>query len=196
VLPHFEPVLGERVWEWTKALLALQQGYSSNGRMVGMSTEGTLFTIHGPLLGQASVCEPILRALPQWFGMEAALRHYVAEIEALPTLLAAVGGRFVGFLSLKQHYVSAAEIYVMGIEPAFRRQGIGRALLQQAEAHLQRQGIEYLQVKTLSDSRADPNYAQTRAFYHAVGFTPLEEIIAIWGEQNPCLIMIKYLPPL
>jgi ribosomal protein S18 acetylase RimI-like enzyme len=61
------------------------------------------------------------------------------------------------------------------------------------EAHLQAQGIEYLQVKTLSPAHPDKNYAKTRAFYHALGFRPLEEFPDLWGEQNPCLQMIKYL---
>jgi hypothetical protein len=46
-------------------------------------------------------------------------------------------------------------------------------------------------VKTLGNSHPDKNYKSTREFYSAVGFYPLEEIKEIWGEKNPCLIMIK-----
>jgi hypothetical protein len=32
--------------------------------------------IEGPLLGQGTVCEAILRASPEWFGIEAATAQY------------------------------------------------------------------------------------------------------------------------
>ncbi|MCX6046912.1 MAG: GNAT family N-acetyltransferase [Chloroflexi bacterium] len=151
------------------------------------------FSIEGPYTGQAAVCEPILRALPAWFGIEDAIVHYVEAIEGLPTLLAYQSGQVIGFLSLQQHNVYAAEVYVMGVQPEAHRQGVGQALMQQAETFLRQQQIEYLQVKTLASSHPDPNYAKTRTFYLAVGFRPLEELPQLWGEQNPCLIMIKRL---
>jgi ribosomal protein S18 acetylase RimI-like enzyme len=150
-----------------------------------------IFTIEGPLPGPAEDCEPILRALPEWFGIEAAIQDYAATIPRLPTFLAKAGGQIVGFLSLKQHNPYAAEVYVMGILPGFQRDGIGRALMEKAEEYVRGQKIEYLQVKTLGPSDADLNYAKTRAFYAALGFRPLEEFSQIWDENNPCLVMVK-----
>lgn len=149
------------------------------------------FRIEGPGLGQAAACEPILRALPDWFGIEEAIVHYVTEIEQLPTLTAQLEGRVVGFLSIKQHYPCAAEMYVMGVLPAYHRAGMGRALVQGAEEYLRARGVAYLQVKTLGPSHPDPFYARTRAFYEAVGFRALEEFPQIWDAANPCLIMVK-----
>lgn len=147
--------------------------------------------VMGPLLGQAEVCEPILRALPEWFGIEEANAQYVRDIEALPTFLASVDGKVVGFLTLKRHNAFSAEIHVMGVHPAHHHQGVGRALICEVEAYLRRQGVEYLQVKTLSGSHPDAGYAQTRAFYLAVGFRPLQEFPVLWGEETPCLQMVK-----
>lgn len=149
------------------------------------------FTIEGPRLGICSDCERILRALPGWFGLEAAIQNYVAATPILPTFLAKVDDEIVGFLSLKQHNPYSAEIYVMGVLPAFHHGGIGRALVENAERYAKGQHIEYIQVKTLGPSDGDPNYAKTRAFYSAVGFRPLEEFTQIWDENNPCLVMIK-----
>ena len=148
-------------------------------------------TLQGPALGQASLCEPILRALPEWFGIEEATRQYIRDVDTLPTFLAMVDDRVVGFLTFRQHSEYAAEIHVMGVHPRAHRQGAGRALVQALEAHLRAQGIEYLQVKTLSPAHPDQNYAKTRDFYLAMGFRPLEEFPDLWGEQNPCLQMIK-----
>ena len=50
-----------------------------------------------------------------------------------------------------------------------------------------------LQVKTLGPSHPSEHYAATRQFYVARGFRPLEELTEIWGEDNPCLIMVKRL---
>lgn len=118
---------------------------------------------------------------------------YLEEIDELPTFLAWVDGQVVGFLTLKQHFPFAAELYVTGIRSDLHRQGIGQTMLQIAEQYLGHQGVEYLQVKTLGPSREDQHYAQTRAFYEAAGFRPLEEISQIWGAENPCLILVKRL---
>ncbi len=150
--------------------------------------------IQGPLLEVASACEPILRSLPEWFGIEEATEQYVKDTNALPTLLALVDGEVVGFLTIKQHNEYAAEIHVMGIRPDRQRKGVGRALVRRVEQILRERGVEYLQVKTLSPSHPDEGYARTRKFYYAMGFRPLEEFRGLWGEESPCLQMIKYLP--
>ena len=151
------------------------------------------FRIEGPCFGKAHVCEPILRSLPAWFGIEEAIVQYTADIDHLPTFLVCEAGEVMGFLTIKQHYPTSAEVLVMGIRQNAHRQGMGRALMHQAQVWLKNQGVEYLQVKTLGPSRSDENYVKTRAFYVAMGFTPLEEFIQIWDENNPCLILIKRL---
>ncbi len=150
-------------------------------------------TIEGPLLGQSDICVPLLRLLPDWFGLEAAILNYEREIAGLPTFLAKADGNVSGFLSVKQHTPYAAEILVMAVHPGVQRGGIGRALVQAAEAWARGLKIEYMQVKTLGPSRPDEGYARTRAFYEAMGFRPLEELAQIWDADNPCLILIKKL---
>ncbi len=150
-------------------------------------------TITGPLLGQGAACETILRALPDWFGIEEAIQEYARAIDSLPTFLASRGERAIGFLTVKVHNPYAAELYVMGVLPEAHRQGLGRRLVSTAEAFIKEQGIEYFQVKTLSPSHPDPGYARTRAFYQGVGFRPLEEFPLLWDKDNPCLLMVKKL---
>lgn len=150
-----------------------------------------LYTIEGPLEGQGPVCDRILHALPDWFGIEAALVAYTKAVETLPTLVASVGEHTAGFLTLKIHTSYAAELYVMGVLRRYHRQGIGRALVERAEEVLYNQGIEYFQVKTLAPSHPDPGYGGTRRFYEAIGFRPLEIFPELWGPENPCLLMIK-----
>jgi hypothetical protein len=45
-------------------------------------------------------------------------------------------------------------------------------------------------VKTLSEREPYPPYAETRAFYRANGFEPVEEL-DIWGPENPALLLAR-----
>jgi GNAT superfamily N-acetyltransferase len=145
----------------------------------------------------------LLRSLPGWFGIESSIVEYVAKAHELPTYLAwpgkgsPAGGRErqpVGVLLAARHFPESAEIYLMAVEPSLHRQGIGRALVEALEAELIADGVELLQVKTLGPSCPDAGYDQTRQFYLSMGFRPLEEIPDLWPE-NPCLVMVKPLPP-
>jgi GNAT superfamily N-acetyltransferase len=149
--------------------------------------------VEGPFLGRSRVCEPILRALPQWFGLEEATNQYLKDIEVYPTFLAQAGDDVRGFLTLVEHNAYSAEIHVMGVHPEAQHRGVGGALVQAAECYLRQRGAEYLQVKTLSPRHPDKNYARTRKFYLAMGFRPLEEFPELWGPENPCLQMVKSL---
>ena len=68
-------------------------------------------------------------------------------------------------------------------------------MLRHLEAHLAADGVEFLQVKTLSAARADVGYDTTRAFYLACGFRPLEEFPTPWEPSNPALQLIKTISP-
>jgi len=151
--------------------------------------------ISGPVLGKGADCEPVLRDLPEWFGIESAIVHYVDSIDRMPTFLAAESGAIIGFLTVCRHFPVSAEIYVMAIARKHHRLGIGRCLIDRAEAWLCSEGVRFLQVKTLSASHPDPNYASTRRFYERMGFSPLEELITLWDPSNPCLLLVKTLAP-
>ena len=160
----------------------------------GVTKPGLLpFSLEGPLLGQSAACAQILRALPDWFGVEASVRDYIRAVNELPTVVARMADKPAGFFTVKQHFPRAAEAYVLGVLPEYHRLGLGRAMLAVVEEYLRGQGVEYLQVKTLGPSHPDPGYAATRAFYEAVGFCPLEEFHQLWDANNPCLVMVKRL---
>jgi len=149
--------------------------------------------VQGPLTGQSSICEPILRSLPNWFGIEESNRRYIRDTDRMPTFVSLIDNEAAGFLTIKIHNQYSAEIQVLGVRPEKHRQGLGRAMLVRAEEYLRGEGVEFLQVKTLSPSRPDEGYDKTRAFYQAMGFRPLEEFPDMWDKNNPCLQMIKAL---
>jgi GNAT superfamily N-acetyltransferase len=160
------------------------------------------FSIRGPLLGQGAAAERILRALPGWFGIEASVRDYIRAADELPTLVAVPPGpgcagrevradRVIGFVTLKETSEDALELHVMGVLPAWRRHGAGRALVERAAAWARAGRYTLLHVKTLAPSDPDPGYAETRAFYIAAGFRPLEVLPQVWGPEDPCLLLVR-----
>ena len=135
----------------------------------------------------------LLRALPEWFGIESATQSYIEDARTFPTVLARADRQVVGALLWSRRYPESAEVHLMAVEPAYHRTGIGRRMLERAEEELRSDGVRYLQVKTLGPSRPDENYAHTRRFYEGCGFVPLEEMHGLWDEGNPTLILVKAL---
>jgi GNAT superfamily N-acetyltransferase len=177
----------------------------------------TSLRIEGPLLGVGAKCEPILQALPDWFGIDSAVQAYARTIEKLPTFIAQLSEPgsvnpvnalsepgsvnpvnsgteqdIAGFLTVKQHHPQSAELYVLGVRCEFHRRGIGRALLAAAERWMGSTGIEYAYVKTIGPSRGCEPWERTRQFYLATGYCPLEEFKFFWAH-DPCQIMVKKL---
>jgi len=135
--------------------------------------------------------EPILRALPEWFGIEKSTVQYIKDADSMPTMLVRDGEEVIGFVTIRMHFPESADIHCMGILPAYHRKGIGRQLVHAVENYLKLDGVKFLQVKTVSDGNQDESYAETRKFYLGVGFTPLEVFPTLWDEWNPALLLIK-----
>ena len=147
--------------------------------------------VSGPEPARIDDCERVLRALPDYFGIEESLVRYLKDIETRPTYHAWLDGRMVGFLSVTRHTPESAEIHVMGVVPEEHRKGIGSGLVESAEKHLRRDRVVLFEVKTLGESHPDQSYKLTRAFYRAKGFIPLEEIPHFWGKKLPTLFLVK-----
>ena len=82
------------------------------------------------------VCENILRALPDLFGIEKSLSQYVKDANVMPTMLAKDDDLIVGFLTIKKHFSYSAEIHCMGILPEYHRKGIGKLLINDLQNYL------------------------------------------------------------
>ncbi len=171
------------------------------------------FVVRGPLEKQGAAAEGVLRALPAWFGIEAAIVDYARAADELPTFVARAGavandgptgdgsgrpsptsdgttGESVGFVTLRPTSACAVELHVMGVLREWQRRGVGRALVERARSYARAEGLAFLHVKTLAPSDPDPGYAATRAFYLAMGFRPLEVLPQVWGPENPCLLLV------
>jgi GNAT superfamily N-acetyltransferase len=142
----------------------------------------------------AARVEAILRALPEWFGIESSIIDYIEFTQTHPLFF--IGDErheVLGFIGLGLHGEYAAEVHIMAVDPDARRRGLGRKLIEEVERWCRARGIEYLQVKTLDKSRESAAYAQTRRFYEAMGFRLLEVFPTLWDPHNPCALYVKAL---
>ena len=134
----------------------------------------------------------ILEELPDWFGDPAAIDNYAAHSadEGFTSLLARDGDDTVGIALVERHFPQSAELHLIAISPAARGQGIGRALTERACADLASDSCLVLTVHTVGPSFNHDGYAQTRSFYLALGFIPLEEHSGLdW--PGPTLILAR-----
>lgn len=150
---------------------------------------------------KSEICGRILRALPDWFGIPESIDEYVAGVADKPFYAvfssadesAEAKVDAVGFVSIKIHNAHTAEIYVMGILAEYHGRGLGRKIVAVCEDFCRTRGMEFLTVKTLSETHPDIFYKKTRLFYEAMGFKPLEVFPLLWDECNPCLFLTKYI---
>lgn len=145
--------------------------------------------------GDIDACAALLGRLAQWFGIPESNAAYVAALAHLVGYVAvdAADDTIVGFLALERHTEVAAEISVMGVDPARHRRGTGRALVDAAEGWCRDNGVAWLHVKTRGPSTYDDDYERTRRFYLGVGFAPLYESRTEWGPENAALVLVKHL---
>ncbi|MCW5953628.1 MAG: GNAT family N-acetyltransferase, partial [Propionibacteriaceae bacterium] len=140
-----------------------------------------------------AVVASILADLPEGVSMPRPNETYLAAAEHMVTYLATTpAGDTVGVLLLEPHFRESVEVYVMAVRKGYLRQGIGRRLLAVVEADARAFGARLVVVKTIGPSDPNPRAAATRAFYHDVGFLPVEEF-QDWWEGRPALMMIKAL---
>ncbi|MFV0320399.1 MAG: GNAT family N-acetyltransferase [Microbacterium sp.] len=139
--------------------------------------------------------ERVLRSLPNWFGIEEAIQSYVDMATRLESHIATINGETVGVALVERHFAESAELALIAVHAEHRTSGIGRRLVESVEKSIQNDGCRFLEVHTVGPSYQDEGYAATRAFYQAVGFTPMHEFEKLdW--DGPTLILIKSLSPI
>ena len=147
--------------------------------------------VAGPLPDTGADCERILRSLPRWFGIEESLLEYVADANRFPTFHARQSdGRSVGFLTVLEHFPHSWEVHCIAVLASERGRGTGTRLHRHVERWLAARGARLLQVKTLADEHPSAAYAETRAFYASLGYTPLEVHPTLWGPGLPVLQLV------
>lgn len=145
----------------------------------------------------AKACDAIVLTLPYHFGDEAGRAICAEAVRTQEGLVAVEENEVVGFLTLARHDPRSAEITWMAVRADRRGRGIGRRLVERAVDDLSRGRVEFLAVLTVAESEPDwretDNYADTRAFYRALGFVPLRELL-LDGWDERAVILVRPVP--
>ena len=142
----------------------------------------------------AGGCAALLATVPEWFGIPESNANYLRNLSLLPSWLALAKGEVVGAITLEEHFPESHEVHFMAVRRDHHRRGVGRALLSHLESEAVSRGARWLHVKTLAPSDPDELYARTRAFYQAMGFSPLFVSDALFGDpRNPGVVLVKVL---
>ena len=138
------------------------------------------------------IARAILENLTDWFGIAESREEYIRGSEDKAFFCAFDGDAPVGFLYLKPTGRHTVELAVMGVLASRHRNGIGRALVEQAKAAAREMGYDFLQVKTVRMGMYE-DYDRTNRFYLAMGFKEFEVFPTLWDEANPCQIYVMAL---
>ena len=87
---------------------------------------------------------------------------------------------------------ATVELHCMGVLKQFHRNGVGRALVDEAKLIAGKAGYAFMQVKTVQSGYYE-EYDRTNAFYKACGFSEFEVFPELWGEANPCQVYVMSL---
>lgn len=165
--------------------------------LAAMTTGGTARRVSGAAIrdlepaADADACDAIIEGSPDFFGIPEFNAECADAVRTQRGLVADRDSAVVGFLTWTEKD-TGAEITWMAVRSDERGRGHGRALITSLAARLRRQGVRELAVKTLSARHPDPGYAGTRAFYRALGFTPVGEL-DIWGPDSPAVLLSREL---
>jgi ribosomal protein S18 acetylase RimI-like enzyme len=111
------------------------------------------------------------RVHPDWRrDQEAAVRQALGDND---TWVADAGGRVVGFVNVAFDVPArSGEIYMIAVDPAVQRRGVGSRLTERALDEMRARGIDLAIVAT----GGDPGHAPARATYDKAGFTPVPQV--------------------
>lgn len=133
----------------------------------------------------------VLRDLPDWFQHDGAIRSYGKRAEDMDSFIISKNDLDIGFVMVNKTSEDTIETYCLGIYEDYHREGLGTQLLDHVFDHYKKD-YKLVQVKTL-DEGIDKYYDKTIGFYKKFGFIKLEVMPELWGEANPCLVMVKSL---
>jgi ribosomal protein S18 acetylase RimI-like enzyme len=106
---------------------------------------------------------------PDWRVSQSKAVEDVCTAADAKVWMAIEGDAVVGFVSVKLHSAVLGEIYMIAVDPAYQRRGIGTELGQYALAWMKKSGISVAMVET----GGDPGHAPARRTYEGMGFREL-----------------------
>lgn len=140
---------------------------------------------------KANIVKVILDQLPEWFSIGDANIQYAKDAKDQHVYIGCLESKPIAFMNFKKTSEDSIELACAGVLKEFHRYGLGTRIFNTAMKDLN-DNYTFIQVKTVAPGYY-PEYDKTNDFYKSLGFKKLEVIPEIWNEENPCLILIKYI---
>jgi GNAT superfamily N-acetyltransferase len=110
---------------------------------------------------------------PDWRVTQRDAVEQTCSAEQVRVWVADVEGTVAGFTAVQLHEADRmGEIYMLAVDPAHQRRGIGAGLTSFAVRWIAEQGMTTVMVET----GGDPGHAAARATYERAGFTALPSV--------------------
>jgi len=116
------------------------------------------------------------------------ISHFVARRGAM-TWVAEAGKEIVGFLIAEHETREIGHIVTLDVVLSWRRKGVGRALMGEAERWASAQGLKMLYLETAEDNLT------AQRFYEERDYIKLEKIAGYYGDGGAAWVMGKRLKP-
>ena len=142
--------------------------------------------------GDADACDAVVASLPYFFGDPDGIEHCRSSVRTEEGWVATDRGRVIAFVTVVARFATSAEITWMAVHADHRHRGVGRLLMDRVKGEVTARGCRILHVLTLGPSEVEDvedNYGGTRAFYEAMGFTPLRELgLRSWNSGSALML--------
>ena len=93
-----------------------------------------------------TIARRILENLHDWFELDESREQYIRECSDWMFFAAREKGDYAGFLCLKETGRQTVELAVMGVLREYHRNGLGRALFNEAQRAAAKEGYSIMQV--------------------------------------------------
>ena len=135
--------------------------------------DGAPIVIRPSMPDDAEEMLAVARSLSEWFD-EPSFEEMADDLEDDPGVVAVLDGRIAGWATWYPSSDSPdsglLELTWIAVRHDLRGRGIGRALMGAVEEALLAEGVRTLELWTVAESSGLAGYAETRAFYGALGF--------------------------
>ena len=128
----------------------------------------------------------VVGQLSDWFRGETSAEEYFEQISQMAFWGVFDKGNSIGFLALKEHNKTYAELFSVGVIEDYRRISIGRGLFNVMQNFALAKGFSYLSV---NDSKVQGK--EISKFLHAMGFLQYDKNSNLLGKENSSITMIK-----
>lgn len=120
----------------------------------------------------------------RWRWTPARIRSKIDDPDTM-VLVASEGGAIIGF-AVMAFGDDSAHLLLLAVDPAKRRRGVGRALVEWLEKSCRTAGIRRVQLEVRSGNRS------ARRFYHALGYRYLGQLPAYYDNKESATILGKH----